>query len=77
MNNDMEIFYTILMVYAIPAVILLLAGIVVIVIGYGKEKKTLKLAGIVITAIGIQIVAIMGALALYFKFLVSSMPTYN
>lgn len=77
MNNDMDIFYTILMVYAIPAVILLLAGIVVIVIGYGKEKKTLKLAGIVITAIGIQIVAIMGALALYFKFLASSMATYS
>ena len=73
----MDIFYTILMVYAIPAVILLLAGIVVIVIGYGKEKKTLKLAGIVITAIGIQIVAIMGALALYFKFLASSMATYS
>lgn len=73
----MDIFYTILMVYAIPSVILLLAGIVVIVIGYGKEKKTLKLAGIVITAIGIQIVAIMGALALYFKFLASSMATYS
>lgn len=71
MNNDFEGLNIILMVYSIPAIILLLAGIIVIVIGYGKEKKTLKLAGIVITAMGIQVVAIIGALALYFKFILS------
>lgn len=71
MNNDIAILYAMLMIYSIPAILLLVAGIIVIVIGYGKEKKGLKLAGTVITALGIQILAIMGALALYFNFLMS------
>ena len=71
MDNSIDPLSTILMVYTIPGILLLMAGIIVIVLGYGKEKKALKLAGIVITAIGFQVLAVIGALALYLKFIIS------
>lgn len=71
MDNSIAPLSTVLMVYTIPGILLLMAGIIVIVLGYGKEKKALKLAGIVITAIGFQVLAVIGALALYLKFIIS------
>lgn len=71
MDSSIDPLSTILMVYTIPGILLLMAGIIVIVLGYGKEKKALKLAGIVITAIGFQVLAVIGALALYLKFIIS------
>lgn len=71
MNQDLEVLNTVLMVYSAPGILLLIAGIIVIVLGYGKEKKTLKLAGIVIAAIGFQVLVIVGAIALYFNFIIS------
>ena len=71
MDNSIDPLSTILMVYTIPGILLLMAVIIVIVLGYGKEKKALKLAGIVITAIGFQVLAVIGALALYLKFIIS------
>nr|WP_297162884.1 hypothetical protein [uncultured Dysgonomonas sp.] len=71
MDNSIDPLSTVLMVYTIPGILLLMAGIIVIVLGYGKEKKALKLAGIVITAIGFQVLAVIGALALYLKFIIS------
>lgn len=71
MDNSIDPLSTVLMVYTIPGILLLMAGIIVIVLGYGKEKKALKLAGIVITAIGFQLLAVIGALALYLKFIIS------
>lgn len=71
MDNSIDPLSTVLMVYTIPGILLLIAGIIVIVLGYGKEKKALKLAGIVITAIGFQVLAVIGALALYLKFIIS------
>ena len=71
MNNSLDPLNTILMVYTIPGILLLIAGIIVIILGYGKEKKALKLAGIVIAALGIQVLVIIGAFALYFKFIIS------
>lgn len=71
MDNSIDPLSTVLMVYTIPGILLLMAGIIVIVLGYGKEKKALKLAGIVITAIGFQVLAVIGALAQYLKFIIS------
>lgn len=71
MNNSLDPLNTILMVYTIPGILLLIAGIIVIILGYGKEKKALKLAGIVIAAMGIQVLVIIGAFALYLKFIIS------
>lgn len=71
MDNSIDPLSTVLMVYTIPGILLLMAGIIVIVLGYGKEKKALKLAGIVITAIGFQVLTVIGALALYLKFIIS------
>ncbi len=71
MNNDLDVLHSILMAYSIPGILLLIAGIIVIVLGYGKEKKSLKLAGIVIAAVGFQILIILGAISLYFKFIIS------
>lgn len=71
MDSSIDPLSTILMVYTIPGILLVMAGIIVIILGYGKEKKALKLAGIVITAIGFQVLAVIGALALYLKFIIS------
>lgn len=71
MDNSIDPLSTVLMVYTIPGILLLMAGIIVIVLGYGKEKKAMKLAGIVITAIGFQVLTVIGALALYLKFIIS------
>lgn len=71
MNHDIEVSNTILMVYSVPVFLLLIAGIIVIVFGYAKEKKVLKLAGFVIVAIGFQLLLIELAIALYFNFIIS------
>ena len=71
MNNDIEALNTIMMIYIIPTIVFLIVGIIVIIMGYGKEKKALKLAGVVITAMGIQFLLIIGAFILYFKFIES------
>lgn len=71
MNNSSDFLTTLLMIYTIPGIVLLIAGIIVLVLGYGKEKKSLKLAGVVIAAMGIQVLVIIGAFALYFKFILS------
>lgn len=71
MNHDIEVPNTILMVYSVPVFLLLIAGIIVTVFGYAKEKKVLKLAGFVIVAIGFQLLLIELAIALYFNFIIS------
>lgn len=71
MNHDIEVSNTILMVYSVPVFLLLIAGIIVTVFGYAKEKKVLKLAGFVIVAIGFQLLLIELAIALYFNFIIS------
>lgn len=77
MNNNIEVLNTLLLLYTIPAVIFLLAGIVVIVLGYGKEKKALKIAGLVIAVVGFKILLVLGGLFLYFKFLASITQANN
>lgn len=71
MNNDLDPLSTILIIYTIPGILLLLGGIIVTVLGYGKEKKSLKLAGVVIAGIGIQVLIVVAVLALYFNFILS------
>lgn len=76
MENSTDFLTTLLMIYTIPGILLLIAGIVVLVLGYGKEKRSLKLAGVVIAAMGIQVLVIIGAFALYFKFVLSLAEGY-
>ena len=71
MNHNIEVSNTILMVYSVPVFLLLIAGIIVTVLGYTKEKKVLKLAGFVIVAIGFQLLLIELAIALYFNHIIS------
>ncbi len=71
MNHDIEVSNTILMVYSVPVFLLLIAGIIVTVLGYAKEKKVLKLAGFVIVAIGFQLLLVVLAITLYFQFIIS------
>ncbi|PXV69178.1 hypothetical protein CLV62_101447 [Dysgonomonas alginatilytica] len=71
MENNLNAMYLILIVYAIAFALITFAGVVVIVIGFGKEKKNLKLAGIVITGIGFKLLVILGCFALYMKYIAS------
>lgn len=71
MEDQFNSIYYILLIYAIPCVLITLAGIVVTVIGYGKEQKNLKLAGVVVTIIGAKLVVILALFALYMRFIIS------
>lgn len=71
MGHSLDAINSILMIYAIPFSIITLAGIVVIIIGFGKEKKNLKIAGTIITAIGLKLLILLGCFALYLKFIMS------
>lgn len=71
MEHSLDAINSILMIYSIPFSIITLAGIVVIVIGFGKEKKNLKIAGTVITAVGLKLLILLGLMALYMKFILS------
>lgn len=71
MEDSLEAINSILMVYAIPLSIISLAGIIVLIIGFGKEKKALKIAGIVIAIVGLKCLIMLGCFALYMKFIMS------
>lgn len=71
MEDPFNSIYYILLIYAIPFVLITLAGIVVTVIGYGKEHKNLKLAGIVVTLLGAKLVVLLALFALYMRFIMS------
>lgn len=68
-NNGLEMINNILMVYAIPFGIILLAGIVVIIIGFSKQKRGLKLAGLIIAVTGLKLLIVLGFMSLYMKFI--------
>lgn len=70
-NNSLEVINSILMIYAIPFGVVLLAGIVVIVLGFAKEKRNLKIAGLIIAATGFKLLILLGCMALYMKFVMS------
>lgn len=71
MQDPLEAMNIILMIYAIPCIFILLAGIVVIIIGYGKEKKPLKIAGLVISIVAFKVLVLLGCIAVYFRFIES------
>lgn len=71
MNDSLEIMNSILMIYAIPFGIILLAGIVVVILGFAKEKKGIKIAGLIIAATGLKLLILLGCMALYMKFIIS------
>lgn len=48
-----------LMFYALFLGIIILAGIIVVIIGYGKEQKNLKLAGAIIAGTGIKLLILL------------------
>ncbi len=73
-NNSLEMLNSILMVYAIPFSIILLAGIVVLILGFAKEKRGFKIAGLIIAVTGFKLLVLLGCMALYMKFIVSMMP---
>lgn len=70
-NNGLEMMNSLLMIYAIPFSIILLAGIVVIIIGFAKEKKGLKIAGLIIAITGLKLLILLGCMSLYMKFITS------
>lgn len=71
MNNSLEMLNSILMIYAIPFGIILLAGIVVVILGFAKEKRNLKIAGLIIAATGFKLLILLGCMALYMKFIMA------
>ena len=70
-NNSLEMLNSILMVYAIPFSIILLAGIVVLILGFAKEKRGFKIAGLIIAVTGFKLLVFLGFMALYMKFIIS------
>ncbi len=72
-NNSLEMFNSILMIYAIPFGIILLAGIIVLILGFAKEKRGFKIAGLIIAVTGLKLLVFLGCIALYMKFITSMM----
>lgn len=68
-NNSLEMLNSILMVYAIPFGLIFLAGIIVLVLGFVKEKKNFKIAGLIITVTGFKLLVLLGCMVLYVKFI--------
>ena len=70
-NNSLEMLNSILIVYAIPFGLIFLAGIIVLIFGFVKEKKSFKIAGLIITVTGFKLLVLLGCMALYMKFIIS------
>lgn len=70
-NHGLEMVHSILMVYAIPFSIILLAGIVIIILGFSKQKKGLKIAGLIIAVTGLKVLILLGCMSLYMQFIQS------